>query len=166
MAREQFREWEPNMLNVRQASIASLVAMLGLVVLSSDAAGQSGGPIPRSMAGQSTPFAPVWPPLVDVQRGSLTTEALIGKAQTARSTSSRDTLKNGAIIGAVAGAVALGTFGAFYCHLYQEEGGPSCVSDTLRAAAIGAAIGTGAGLAVDAALTRHAGVTIRIRIRF
>ena len=55
--------------------------------------------------------------------------------------------------------MALGTFGAFYCHLYQEEGGPSCLSDTLRAAAIGAAIGTGTGLAVDAALTRHPGIT-------
>jgi hypothetical protein len=153
------------MLSVRQESIASLVAVLSLVVLSSDAAGQSEGPIPRWMLGQSTPSALVWPPLVDVQRRSLTTETLIGTAQPAQPGSSRDTLKNGAIIGVVAGAVALGTFGAFYCHLYQEEGGPSCLSDTLRAAAIGAAIGTGAGLAVDAALTRHGGVTIRIRIK-
>ena len=154
------------MPNVRQVAITSLVAMLGLVVLSSDAAGQSGGPIPRRMVGQSTPSALVWPPLVDVQRRSLTTEALIGKAQLAQPGSSRDTLKNGAIIGAVVGAVALGTFGAFYCHLYQEEHGPSCRSDTLRAAAIGAAIGTGAGLALDAAFTRHPGVTIRIGIKF
>ena len=117
------------------------------------------------MVGQSTPSALVWPPLVDVQRQSLTTEALIGKAPP-QAKSSRDTLENGAIIGAVAGAVALGALGAFYCHLYQEEGGPSCLSDTLRATAIGAAIGTGAGLAVDAALTRHAGVTLRIRIKF
>ena len=154
------------MLNVRQVAITSLVAMLGLVVLSSDAAGQSGGPIPRLMVAQSTLSALVWPPLVDVQHRSLTTEALIGKDQLAQSGSSRDTLKNGAIIGAVVGAVALGTFGAFYCHLYQEEGGPSCRSDTLRAAAIGAAIGIGAGLALDAAFTRHAGVTIRIGIKF
>jgi hypothetical protein len=153
------------MLNMRQGSIAAFVAMLGLVVLSSDATGQSGGPIPRWMVGQSTPSALVWPPLVDVQRQSLTTEALIGKAPP-QAKSSRDTLENGAIIGAVAGAVALGAFGAFYCHLYQEEGGPSCLSDTLRATAIGAANGTGAGLAVDAALTRHAGVTLRIRIKF
>ena len=154
------------MLNVRQGSIAPLVAMLGLVVLSSDAAGQSGGPIPRRMVGPPTPSALVWPPLVDVERGLLTAEARVGKALPAQSRSSRDTLKNGAIIGAVAGAVALGTVGAFYCHLYQEEGGSSCLSDTLRAAAIGAAIGTGTGLAVDAALTRHPGITIRMRLTF
>ena len=154
------------MLSFRQTSIASLVAMLSLVVLSSAAAGQSGGPIPRWTVGQSTPSALVWLPLADVQRRSLCTETLIGKAQPAPPGSSRDTLKNGAVIGAVAGAVALGTLGAFYCHLYQEEGGPSCLSDALHGAAIGAAIGTGAGLAVDAAFTRHAGVTIRVRIKF
>ena len=152
------------MLNFRQKSIASLVAMLSLVVLSSAAAGQSGGPIPRWIVRPSTPSALVWLPLADVQRRSLSTETLIGKA--AQPGSSRDTLKNGAIIGAVAGAVALGTLGAFYCHLYQEKGGPSCLSDALRGVVIGAAIGTGAGLAVDAALTRHAGVTIRVRIKF
>jgi hypothetical protein len=56
--------------------------------------------------------------------------------------------------------------GAFICNVYQEEGGASCLSDTLRVAAIGAAIGTGAGVAVDAALTRNAGVTVRIAVRF
>jgi len=33
-------------------------------------------------------------------------------------------------------------------------------------AAIGAAIGTGTGLVLDAAFARHAGVTVRIRVRF
>ena len=90
----------------------------------------------------------------------------MGIAQPAQRGLSRDTLKNGAIIGAIVGAVGLGAFGAFICNLYQEEGGASCLPDTLRVAAIGAAIGTGAGVAVDAALTRHAGVTVRIGVKF
>ena len=109
-----------------------------------------------------TPSAFVWPRLIEVQRRSLTAEELVGRAQPAQRGSSRDTLKNGAIIGAVVGAVGLGAFGAFICHLYQEVGGASCLPDTLRIAAIG----TGAGVAVDAALTRHAGVTARIGVTF
>ncbi len=154
------------MVNNRQAPIVSLVVVLGLVVLSSDAAAQSAGPLPR-LVGQSPPPALVGPPLVDLQHRSLTPEGLTVEAHPAQQPrSSRDTLKNGAIIGAVVGAAALGTLGAFYCHLYQEEGGPSCRSDTLRAAAIGAAIGTGTGLVLDAAFARHAGVTVSMRIRF
>ena len=141
-----------------------MVVVLGLVVPASDAAGQSIGSIPRFTA-QSPPGL-VWPALVNLQRRSLTSEALTGAAQPAQQPRSRDTLKNGAIIGAVVGAAALGTMGARYCHLYQEENGPSCRFDTLRAVAIGAAIGTGAGLALDAALDRHAGVTVRMRLRF
>jgi hypothetical protein len=80
--------------------------------------------------------------------------------------SSRDTLKNGAIIGAVVGAAGLGALAALICNAYQEEGGASCLRDTLRGAAIGAAIGIGAGVAVDAAFTRHAGVTVRIGVAF
>ena len=113
-----------------------------------------------------TPSAFVWPRLVEVQRRSLAAEGLVGIAQPAQRGSSRDTLKNGAIIGAIVGAVGLGAFGAFICNLYQEEGGASCLPDALRGAAIGAAIGTGAGVAVDAAFTRHAGVTVRIGVRF
>jgi hypothetical protein len=90
----------------------------------------------------------------------------VGAAQPVQRGSSRDTLKNGAILGAVVGAVGLGAFGAFICHLHQEEGGASCLADSVRVAAIGAAIGIGAGVAVDAALSRNAGVMVRIRVRF
>ena len=88
---------------------------------------------------------------------------LVRQAQPAYRGPSRDTLKNGAIIGAVVGAVAVGSYGAFFCNLYE---GDSCLLDTLRVAAVGAAIGAGTGLAIDAALTRHAGVAVRIGIRF
>ena len=89
-----------------------------------------------------------------------------GLLQPPRRRSSRDSLKNGAIIGAIAGAVGAGAFTALICHLYQEEGVAGCRSDALRGAAIGAAIGAGAGVAVDAALTRHPGVVVRVRLRF
>jgi hypothetical protein len=107
-----------------------------------------------------------WPRLPETRRPSLHPEGLVGVAQPAQRGASRDTLKNGAIIGAVVGAVGLGAFGAFICNLYQEEGGESCLPDTLRVAAIGAAIGLGAGVAVDAALTRNAGITVRVGFTF
>jgi hypothetical protein len=78
---------------------------------------------------------------------------------------SRDSLRNGAVIGAVIGGVALGAFAAALCKAYQEDGGASCLPDAFRFAAIGAAIGTGAGLAIDAARNDR-GVTVRFAIRF
>jgi len=78
---------------------------------------------------------------------------------------SRDSLKNGATIGAVIGAVGFGAFAAALCHAYREEGGASCTPDALRFAAIGGAIGTGAGLAIDAARS-DGRVTARLTIKF
>jgi len=111
-----------------------------------------------------TPSSFVRPRLVDLRTFAM--EGLAGIAQPAQRGSSRDSLKNGAVIGAIAGAVGLGALGGLICHLYQEEGDASCWSDTLRVAAIGAAIGVGAGITVDAALTRHAGAAVRIGVRF
>jgi hypothetical protein len=78
---------------------------------------------------------------------------------------SRDSLRNGAIIGTVIGAAAAGAFASALCHAYQEEGGRSCVPGTLRFAAIGGAIGAGTGLAIDAARSQR-GVTVRFAVRF
>ena len=78
---------------------------------------------------------------------------------------SRDSLRNGAIIGTVIGAAAFGAFAAALCNAYQEEGGGSCLPDALRFGAIGGAIGAGAGLAIDAARS-HRSVTVRYAIRF
>ena len=107
----------------------------------------------------------MWPRVVEVRGRPLAAEALVRVAQPAQRRS-RDSLKNGAMTGAIVGAVGLGALGALICQLYQEEGGASCLPDALRGAAIGAAIGTGAGVAVDAALTRHTGVAVRVRVRF
>ena len=62
----------------------------------------------------------------------------------------RDSLKNGAIIGAVVGAIALGGFGSWICVMLAEEGDPPCLPDVLRIAAVGAGIGAAAGVGVDA----------------
>ena len=70
------------------------------------------------------------------------------------------------MVGAIAGAVGAGALGGLICRLYQEKGGPSCWPDAQRGVAIGAAIGAGAGIAVDAALTRHPGIGVRVGIRF
>lgn len=121
----------------------------------------------------------VWRP-VSAQQTTPTASALFLPAdgmvrsdQPAVRAATRDSLRNGGIVGAIVGALTLGAVGALICKLYQEEGGASCWPDTLRGALFGAAIGTGVGLAVDAVLPRHAAtfprpgaVTMRIAIRF
>lgn len=100
-------------------------------------------------------------------------DGIVASAQRAPRASTRDSLKNGGIVGAIVGAVTLGAVAAFICKVHQEEGGASCWPDSLRVAGIGAAIGTGVGVAVDAVLPRHAtafprhtAVTVRIAIKF
>jgi hypothetical protein len=149
----------------RRQVIASFVLPLCLIVVPSDAVAQSTTPKPPSMDGGPTASASVTPPGLELQRLSLIAGELTGRFA-AQGRPPRDSLKNGTIIGAVVGAVALGTFGAFLCNLEQEAGDPSCLPDVLRVAAVGAAIGAGAGLAVDAALSRHGGVTVFVGIRF
>ena len=80
-------------------------------------------------------------------------------------TQSRDSLGNGALLGTLIGAAAFGAFAAILCNAYQADGDPSCLGDTVRFAAIGGAIGAGAGLAIDAARHDRA-VTVRFAIRF
>ena len=79
---------------------------------------------------------------------------------------SGDSLKNGALVGAVVGAAVLGGFAAIVCKVQQEPQGPSCGPDTLRLAALGAAIGAAGGVAIDAALADRRGVRLAVRVRF
>ena len=78
----------------------------------------------------------------------------------------RDSLANGTLIGAAIGAAAAGVLGGLLCKAFQEPSDPSCVGDSFRIAAVGAAIGAGAGVAIDAALTRQGGVRVSVRKRF
>jgi hypothetical protein len=121
---------------------------------------------PPAGASHGRAFSAFARPRLDVGNPSLTLQGLADAPQPAQRRSSRDSVRNGAIIGAIAGALGAGAFGGLICHLYQEDGGPSCWPDALRVAAIGAAIGTGAGIAVDAARTRHPGVGVRISVTF
>jgi hypothetical protein len=77
---------------------------------------------------------------------------------------SRDSLRNGALIGAAIGAAALGTLAATLCHVHRERGGPSCVFDALRFTAIGGAIGLAAGIAIDVA--RSSSPMVRLSVAF
>ena len=66
----------------------------------------------------------------------------------------RDSLKNGALIGAIVGGIALGGFVGWLCNMLQEPSDPSCVPGTLVYTGIGAGIGAVAGLGVDALFVR------------
>src|SRR5262245_2473197 len=108
----------PNMqADTRQLSIALLIALC-LLWLPVDAVAQTGAFNPSSLAGSpafasglDTVLQPGDPPLS--VRNSRT-------VQQAPSRRSRDSLRNGLIIGAVVGAAALGTFAAVLCKAEQE----------------------------------------------
>lgn len=74
---------------------------------------------------------------------------------------SRDSIKNGAIIGAVIGGVALAAPGAWICHMLREPGDPPCWKGTVTVGAIGAGIGAAVGAGIDAMAARDRG---RIRV--
>jgi hypothetical protein len=69
--------------------------------------------------------------------------------------SSRDSLKNGAIIGAVIGGVAMGAAGTWVCSMLREPGDPPCWKSVLPVAAIFAGIGAAAGAGIDALAARE-----------
>jgi hypothetical protein len=155
---------KPSMEVCRQV-IPLILAMLCLALIPTPVLGQ---PSDQTATGVDVPsaavaFVPVTARLVP--RFTVSAERIQVSAEPPQHVGSRDSLRNGAIFGAVIGAVALGAIAATLCHAYREEGGASCVPDTLRFAAIGGAIGTGAGLAIDAARSQR-GVTVRFAITF
>ena len=76
----------------------------------------------------------------------------------------RDSLKNGAIIGALVGAAGFAVSGAVVCKMLQEPSDPSCVPGVLVFAAIGAGIGGAAGVGIDALIDRSPrGLNVRVR---
>jgi hypothetical protein len=99
-------------------------------------------------------------------RAALSRSISLSQSQPARRAQSNDTLVNGAVIGALVGAAALGGIAGAICAAEHEPGTRSCWGDTFRIAAIGAAIGAGTGVAIDAAATRQRGVRMALRVRF
>jgi hypothetical protein len=66
----------------------------------------------------------------------------------------RDSVGNGALIGAIIGGLALGGFVSWLCNALQEPSDPSCLGPTLLYTGVGAGIGAGAGAGIDALLIR------------
>ncbi len=81
-------------------------------------------------------------------------EALAAEQPTPRD--DRDSLKNGTLIGAIIGGVALGGFVTFLCNALQEPSDPSCAPPSLLYTGIGAGIGAAAGAGIDALFVRSA----------
>ena len=79
----------------------------------------------------------------------------------------RDSLKNGAILGAIVGAAVFGGYVTFLCNMLREPGGPSCLGSSLLGIGIGAGIGLAGGAGIDALMTstpsglRSEGRTVR-----
>ena len=67
----------------------------------------------------------------------------------------RDSVKNGAIIGAIVGAAVFGGFVTFLCNALQEPSDPSCLGSSLMGIGLGAGIGAGAGMGIDALFARQ-----------
>jgi hypothetical protein len=72
----------------------------------------------------------------------------------------RDSLKNGALIGAIIGGAALGGFVTFLCNALQAPSDPSCVPPSLLYTGIGAGIGAAAGAGIDALFARSASAPV------
>jgi hypothetical protein len=66
----------------------------------------------------------------------------------------RDSLKNGALLGAIIGGLALGGFVGWLCNMLQEPSDPSCVPPSLLYTGVGAGIGAAAGAGIDALFLR------------
>ena len=105
----------------------------------------------------AAPAAAQTPNTTDTEapRTSLLREAIqaAGDAQPPAAAPRRDSVLNGAVIGAVAGGAALAVIGGVICNLLHEEGNPSCWRSTVAVGAIGAGIGAAAGAGVDALMS-------------
>ena len=114
------------------------------------------GPAPAPSA---APPAPV--PLI-VQASRLAAEAVPAAPARLSTAAARgaqppggDSLRNGAITGAVIGGVALGGFVGYLCYMLDEtEGHGDCVKAALLWGGIGAAGGAALGVGVDALFDR------------
>jgi hypothetical protein len=69
----------------------------------------------------------------------------------------RDSLKNGALIGAIIGGIAFGGFVGWLCNALQEPSDPSCLPPSLLYTGVGAGIGAAAGIGIDALFARPSG---------
>jgi len=107
---------------------------------------------PTSASAQVSPPAPARSLIIPNLATAPTSAAQPSSAGAPRQP--RDSLKNGAIVGALIGAVGFGLTGTWVCNMLQEPGDPSCLGGVLMFSAIGAGIGAGAGIGIDALVDR------------
>jgi hypothetical protein len=101
-------------------------------------------------------------PAASAQRAELPAKLIISNEAIARgmaahppaAKSPRDSVKNGAVIGAIVGGVIFGGFVTFLCNALQEPTDPSCLGSSLLGIAIGAGGGAAAGAGIDALFMR------------
>jgi hypothetical protein len=110
-------------------------------------------PIP--VAAQQSPAA--LPKLIISERAIV--DALAAEQPATRER--RDSVKNGALIGAVIGGIALGGFVSWLCNALQEPSDPSCLGGSLIYAGVGAGIGAAAGAGIDALFSASAPSRLR-----
>ena len=144
--------------------VPSVVGMLGIAMTPTSLFAQSSDPNATAVAILGAAVAVRPAPAEQRLHRSLSGELVRVGGPPPQRAASCDALRNGAVIGAVIGAAALGAFGATLCHQYRERGGASCVPDAIRFAAIGGAIGLGAGIAIDVA--RDSSPMVRLTIAF
>lgn len=75
-------------------------------------------------------------------------------AESAAQPNQRDSVKDGMIIGALVGALLMGTGVGLLCKALQEPSDPSCWKSVGVGGLYGAGIGVAAGAGVDALMTR------------
>lgn len=77
----------------------------------------------------------------------------------------RDSLKNGAVIGAIIGTAVMGTGVGLLCKALQEPTDPSCWGSVGIGALYGAGIGVAAGVGLDALFVKGQRVVQPVLIR-
>ena len=144
--------------------VSSVLAVLAVAMTPTSSFAQSSDPNAGAVcvADAAVALRPV--PGEQMLRIPVSGESVGVLGQPPQRAAARDSLRNGALIGAVIGAAALGGLAATICHVHRERGGPSCGPDSLRFAAIGGAIGLGTGIAIDIALS--SGPMVRVSITF
>jgi hypothetical protein len=138
--------------------------MLGLVMIPTSLFAQPSDSDSAAVGISGAAVALRQAPAEQMLRLSVSSERVQVSGPPPQRAASRDSLRNGAVIGAVIGAAALGAFAATLCHVHRERGGASCAPEAIRFAAIGGAIGLGAGIAIDVA--RSSGPMVRLTIAF
>jgi hypothetical protein len=138
--------------------------MLGVAMIPTCLLAQRSDPTTPAAGIQVAAFAPRPATAGQIPRFFVSGEGVRVGSPPPQGAASRDSLRNGAVVGAVIGAAALGAFAGTFCHAYREKGGASCTPDAIRFAAIGGAIGLGAGIAIDVA--QSSSPMVRLSIAF